>query len=104
MRLLSKKDIANKLGTSINVAMNTLQEHKVYPIDFGIGRGRGFKWLESSVEEIIYKLHCKAQEKTIRENYNNSASRRRQSKSIDKERSLSSLNIDEIMTLVAKAD
>ena len=47
--LLRRKDIAAMLGTSPGVAASILAQRGVHPIDFGLGRGRGPRWLESAV-------------------------------------------------------
>lgn len=61
--LLRRKDIAAMLGTSPGVAASILAQHGVHPIDFGLGRGRGPRWLESAVRQIILEMHQDAQPK-----------------------------------------
>lgn len=61
--LLRRKDIAVMLGTSPGVAASILAQHGVHPIDFGLGRGRGPRWLESAVRQIILEMHQDAQPK-----------------------------------------
>lgn len=60
-RLLRKKEIADILGTSPGVAASILSNMGVQPIDFGFGRGRGPRWLESAVTAAIQSLHKAAQ-------------------------------------------
>ena len=60
-RLLRRTDIAAMLGTSPGVAASILSEHGVHPIDFGMGRGRGPRWLESAVRQVMIEMHSAAQ-------------------------------------------
>lgn len=62
-RLLRRKDIAAMLGTSPGVAASILAQRGVHPIDFGLGRGRGPRWLESAVRQVILEMHQAAQPK-----------------------------------------
>lgn len=62
-RLLRRTDIAAMLGTSPGVAASILSEHGVHPIDFGMGRGRGPRWLESAVRQVMIEMHSAAQPK-----------------------------------------
>ncbi len=62
-RLLCKKDVAAMLGTSPGVAASILAEHGIYPIDFGRGRSRGQRWLESAVRQTLLAMHEAAQPK-----------------------------------------
>ena len=52
-RLLRQQDIAAMLGTSPGVAASILAARGVHPIDFGIGRSRGRRWLSSAVKMCI---------------------------------------------------
>lgn len=61
--LLRRKDIAAMLGTSPGVAASILAARGVHPIDFGLGRGRGPRWLESAVRQVILEMHQDAQPK-----------------------------------------
>lgn len=61
--LLRRKDIAAMLGTSPGVAASILAQRGVHPIDFGLGRGRGPRWLESAVRQVILDMHRDAQPK-----------------------------------------
>lgn len=65
-RLLTRKAIAAMMGTSSGVAVSILAKHGVFPIDFGVGRGRGPRWLESAVRQTLFELHADAQPKTKR--------------------------------------
>ena len=65
-RLLCKKDVAAMLGTSPGVAASILAEHGIYPIDFGRGRSRGRRWLESAVRQLLLEMHQAAQPKSRR--------------------------------------
>ena len=56
-------DIAAMLGTTPGVAASVLAEHGVHPIDFGRGRGRGQRWLESAVKAVMQAMHEAAQPK-----------------------------------------
>ena len=60
-RLLQKKDIAAMLGTSPGVAASILAKRGVHPIDFGKGRSRGLRWLESAVVSTLREIHAAAQ-------------------------------------------
>lgn len=48
-RFLRLADVAAMLGTSPGVAASILAKRGVFPVDFGMGRGRGQRWLESAV-------------------------------------------------------
>ena len=60
-RLLRKKEIAAILGTSPGVAASILSNMGVHPIDFGYGRSRGPRWLESAVTATLQAMHKEAQ-------------------------------------------
>lgn len=60
-RLLKKKEIAAMLGTTPGVAASILATQGVHPIDFGYGRSRGLRWLESAVNAVIQSMHSDAQ-------------------------------------------
>lgn len=60
-RLLRRADIAAMLGTSPGVAASVLVKYGVHPIDFGYGRGRGARWLESAVRQALIEMHQNAQ-------------------------------------------
>ncbi len=51
------------LGTSPGVAASVLARHGVQAIDFGIGRSRGLRWLESAVKQALHDMHEAAQPK-----------------------------------------
>lgn len=63
-KLLTKQDIAAMLGTTPGVAASILAKQGVMPIDFGMGRGRGTRWLESAVVQSIQTMHNQAQNQT----------------------------------------
>lgn len=60
-RLLTKRDLAAMLGTSPGVAVSIMAEHGVYPIYWGAGRSRGYRWLESSVRQAIHAMYVASQ-------------------------------------------
>ena len=60
-KLLRRCDIAAMLGTTPGVAASILSERGCYPIDFGYGRGRGPRWLESAVIDVLRAMHMEAQ-------------------------------------------
>lgn len=62
-RLLRQADIAAMLGTSPGVAASILARHGVQAIDFGRGRARGRRWLESAVKQAMLDMHDDAQPK-----------------------------------------
>lgn len=62
-RLLRRADIAAMLGTTPGVAASILAERGVHPIDFGMGRSRGPRWLESAVRQAMLEMHQAAQPK-----------------------------------------
>lgn len=62
-RFLNSRSIAAMLDTSPGVAASILAEQGVHPIDFGYGRGRGRRWLESAVLAALHKMHEAAQPK-----------------------------------------
>ena len=62
-RFLTKKDIAAMFGTTPGVAASVLAEHGIYPVDFGYGRSRGRRWLESTVKQAMLEMYQAAQPK-----------------------------------------
>ena len=60
-RFLRECDIAAMLGTSPGVAASILAGKGIHPIDFGVGRGRGRRWLESAVQQAMLEMHAAAQ-------------------------------------------
>lgn len=62
-RLLRRADIAAMLGTTPGVAASILAERGVHPVDFGMGRSRGPRWLESAVRQAMLEMHQTAQPK-----------------------------------------
>ncbi len=55
-RLLRKEDIAAILDTNPSTAAAFLKKHGCRAIDFGRGRNRGPRWLESAVYATLYAL------------------------------------------------
>ena len=41
------------LGTTPALAASFLAQRGVHPIDFGVGRSRGLRWLESAVAQAM---------------------------------------------------
>lgn len=62
-RLLRDRDVAAMLGTTPGVAASILAQRGVHAVDFGMGRGRGRRWLESAVQQAIAEMHANAQPK-----------------------------------------
>ena len=60
-RLLRDRDVAAMLGTTPGVAASILAQRGVHSVDFGMGRGRGRRWLESAVQQVIAEMHAEAQ-------------------------------------------
>lgn len=60
-RLLRDRDVAAMLGTTPGVAASILSQRGVHAVDFGMGRGRGRRWLESAVQQVIAEMHAEAQ-------------------------------------------
>ena len=89
-RFLRAADMAAMLGTSRGVAMSIMAAHGVRPVDFGRGRGRGLRWLESAVRAVMRKMHDDAQPK---------ARPARQPRGESPVASLADLSVDEIYRL-----
>lgn len=62
-RMLDKTGLSEKLKMSPALAAAELARRGVYPIDFGVGRGRGLRWLSSAVEHAMREMHEEAQPK-----------------------------------------
>lgn len=62
-RLIGKREIAAMLGTTPGVAASILAGKGIHPIDLGIGRSRGLRWLESAVQQAMLEMHAAAQPK-----------------------------------------
>ena len=60
-RLLRDRDVAAMLGTTPGVAASILAKKGVHAVDFGMGRSRGRRWLESAVQQVIAEMHAEAQ-------------------------------------------
>jgi hypothetical protein len=67
MHLLTKLQIAERLGTTPALAARLLSEHGVSPIDFGRGRGRGLRWYSAAVDAALLRLHEESQKQQPRE-------------------------------------
>lgn len=88
-QLLRPKDIAAMLGTTPGVAASVLADHGVCPIDWGVGRSRGLRWLKSAVEQAILDMHQAAQPKP----------KSSRPKTVAQSISLSSMSVHEIYQL-----
>jgi len=62
-RFLRDAEVAAMLGTPPGVAVSLLEKAGICPVDFGRGRGRGRRWLESAVIHVMRSLHDAAQTK-----------------------------------------
>ena len=62
-RLLKINEVVELLSTSNSRDRSILIKNKVYPIDLGLGRSGGYRWLESLVIELIQDLSREAQPK-----------------------------------------
>lgn len=60
-RLLSRKEIAERLSTSPGVAVEILAQNGVQPVFLGRGRHRGYRWSSTAVDDVIVALHEAAQ-------------------------------------------
>lgn len=60
---LNKQQIAERFGTSANIASRLLSENGVSPVDLGPGRCRGLRWFAPAVEAVIRQMHDDAQPK-----------------------------------------
>lgn len=61
--LLTKQQIAEKLGSTPGIASRLLASKGVSPIDFGRGRSRGLRWYAPAVDAVMRQLHEEAQTK-----------------------------------------
>ena len=66
-RLLRDRDVAAMLGTTPGVAASILSQRGVHAVDFGMGRSRGRRWLESAVQQVIAELHAEHATHRVRE-------------------------------------
>ncbi len=62
-RLLTTASLAAMLDMSPGMAVDFMARQGIHPIDLGVGRGRGRRWLESVVRQTLRELHEKAQPK-----------------------------------------
>lgn len=60
-RLLTRKTAGELLAMSPKRAAAFLREQGLAPIDFGLGRSGGDRWLESSVISLLRKMEQEAQ-------------------------------------------
>ena len=60
-RFLRLKEVAEAMGTSPDNARATLARYGVFPIDYGIGRSRGYRWLQSAVNAAMVRMAADAQ-------------------------------------------
>lgn len=59
-RFLKRQEIAAMLGTTPALAASFLAQRGVHPIDFGVGRSRGLRWLESAVAQAMRGMAAEA--------------------------------------------
>lgn len=88
--LIYTSELCKRLSLGADAAKKVMAEHGVYPICFGVGRGRGRRWLASAVDDVILRLHQKAQPVQKKQTTN-------KPKGID----LSILHVDEIFGLTS---
>ncbi len=60
-KFLRTEEAAELLGASPKVAMGIMLKNGLQPVSLGRGRGRGNRWLQSAVYELMHTLHDKAQ-------------------------------------------
>ena len=60
-RLITRKKLAAMLDTTPGVAASIMAQYGIFAVDFGRGRSRGARWLESAVQQVIVEMHAKAQ-------------------------------------------
>jgi len=60
-RFLRLREVADAMGTSPDNARATLARYGVFPIDYGVGRSRGYRWLQSAVNSAMLKMAADAQ-------------------------------------------
>lgn len=59
--LIRTSELCERLQMGEASARSAMADYGVYPIHFGIGRGRGLRWLSSAVDEAIRSMHEQAQ-------------------------------------------
>ena len=59
-RFLKRQEIAAMLGTTPALAASFLAQRGVHPVDFGVGRSRGLRWLESAVAHAMRDMATEA--------------------------------------------
>lgn len=92
--LLRKTEIAAMLGTSPGVAASLLAKWGVHPVDYGYGRSRGPRWLESAVRQAMLAMHDAAQSKT-----SGARPRKHSAVPVGTDARLASLSINDLYTL-----
>ena len=60
-KLIGLEIVAEMLGVGKKAARKILEKYDLRPIDFGRGRGCGFKWPESAIQTLIKTIYRKAQ-------------------------------------------
>lgn len=60
-KFLRTEEAAALLGASEKVAMGIMMKNGLQPVSLGRGRGRGNRWLQSAVYELMRNLHENAQ-------------------------------------------
>lgn len=68
-RLIGKPQLAEKFAMSPNAAAALLREKGVYPINIGLGRGRGLRWLESAVDAALVEMNAAAVPKDVQKRH-----------------------------------
>lgn len=62
-KLIRTSELCERLQMGKDAAVAVMAANGVFPIHFGVGRGRGLRWLSSAVDAALYKLHQEAQPK-----------------------------------------
>ncbi len=93
-RLLRRADIAAMLNTSQGVAATILAQNGVHPIDWGVGSGRGPRWLESAVLAALRAMNAAAQPKPKRD--------KKASKSSIPRASIADLHVNELHSILTQ--
>ena len=61
-RFLTRQGIAEAMDTGPGVAERLLASQGVFPINLGVGKGRGPRWLESAVINAMRNMHDAVQQ------------------------------------------
>ena len=59
-RFLKRNEVAAMLGTTPALAASCLAKRGVHPVDLGVGRSRGLRWLESAVAQAMRDMATEA--------------------------------------------